>query len=88
MYSVVYHFKAKDTKVFHFGSNLRKKVPNHSPEHILFRWILLLRIFFRDLSEGENVSDIKPPLKSNRYYEKLVKTNITLCLEYCIISHP
>ena len=28
-------------KVFHFGSNVQKKVPNHSPEHLFFRWIVL-----------------------------------------------
>ena len=24
---------------FQFGSNIQKKVPNHSPERLLFRWI-------------------------------------------------
>ena len=26
---------------FSFGSNIQRNVPNHSPEHLLFRWIVL-----------------------------------------------
>ena len=35
---------AKSRKVFHFGSNLKKKVPNYSPELILFWWIVLREV--------------------------------------------
>ena len=43
----------------------KKTVPNNSPEH-LFRWIVLRRLirhlFFWDLNQSENLSEIKPPL--------------------------
>ena len=35
-------FTLTSQRVFHFGSNLQKKVPSHNPEHLLFtRWIAL-----------------------------------------------
>ena len=36
-------------------------VPNHSTEHLLFRWSQLAPIF-GDLSQSEQLSEIKPPL--------------------------
>ena len=59
---------AYSQKVFHFDSNLQKKVPNHCSEHLFFRWIGsaqgsdLESSFFGDWSQSEKRSDIKPPL--------------------------
>ena len=54
----------KSHKIFHFGLNLQKMVPNHYPEHLLFRWIALrtvqwLALTFWDLSQSEKLSEIK-----------------------------
>ena len=55
---------AYSQKVFQFGSNLKKKDPNHSPEHLLFRWIVFWGVIWHigDLSQTEKLYDIKPPL--------------------------
>ena len=46
---------------FQFGSILqKKKVPNHSPEHLLFRWIV----------KFENLSEIKPHLSVMAIFTK------------------
>ena len=39
--SVMSLWKTPCTEIFYFGWNLKKKVPNHSPEHLLFWWIKL-----------------------------------------------
>ena len=61
---------AYSQKVFQFGSNLKKKVPNRSPEHLLFRWIVfwgvIWHLFVGDLSQSEKLSDIKPPLELSK----------------------
>ena len=52
-------------KVLNFGSNLKKKVLNHLPEHLLFRCIVLRRVFwhlFLDLAKVKKLSEIKPTL--------------------------
>jgi hypothetical protein len=46
------------------------KVPNHSPEHLLFRWIVFWRViwhlFVGDLSQSEKLSEIEPPLELDK----------------------
>ena len=65
---------AKSQKVLHFGSNLKKKVPNYNPEHLalLFRWIVLRVVIFVTLwgdisAKSEKLSKIKPPFAVLNY---------------------
>ena len=54
---------ALSQKVFHFGSNLNKKVQNHYPEHYPPKEkIVIWHPFSGDLSKTENLSEIMPPL--------------------------
>ena len=57
---------ALSQKVFHFGTDLLKKVPKFYSEHHLFRSIVLrlvtLNLLFGDLSQNEELFEIKPPL--------------------------
>ena len=49
----------------HFGWNLQKWMPNPSPEHFLFRKIVVKIVFesiFGDVSQSERLSEIKSPL--------------------------
>ena len=56
---------AKSHKVFHFGSNLQKRVPIQDPEHLLFSdQVRDLTSFFEDLGQSEKPSEIKSPLFS------------------------
>jgi hypothetical protein len=57
---------AQSQKVFHFGSNLQKKVPNHAPEHYSPKDIVLRGMIFDpflgDFSQSEKRSEIEPSL--------------------------
>ena len=44
---------------FLFWFHLQKNVPNHYPEHLLFRWIVLRIVIFHILLEIEKLSEIK-----------------------------
>ena len=58
--------KLREIRDFHFGSNLQKKVANHFPESLLFRWV--------DSAQGsqsEKNSENMQPLKSKRKTPKL-----------------
>ena len=37
---------AESQKVFYFGSNLPKNVPNHYPEHLFFKRIVLRKVIW------------------------------------------
>ena len=58
---------ATSHKLFHFGSNKKEKAPNHGPEHLLFRLIVLRvevwHLFLVDLSQSEKLFEIKLPFK-------------------------
>ena len=67
---------AKFQKVFHFGSNIPKYVPNQYPEHYppTYREDAQggdLAPFLENLSQSKNLSEIKPPLVPS--VAKLVK---------------
>ena len=47
----------------------------HSPEQLFFRWIVL-RIFFGDWSQSEKLSEIKPPLVSEWFFDAFITKNI------------
>ena len=66
------------TKVFQSKGSLisesfslwhEKQLPNHAPEHYVFRWIMVRGVichhFLGDLSQSEKLSEIKPPLEGN-----------------------
>ena len=53
------------SEVFHFCSNLKKNVPNPSPEHSVSKEKILRSVIwqlFLDLSQSEKSSEIMPPL--------------------------
>ena len=53
------------SEVFHFCSNLKKNVPNPSPEHSVSKEKMLRSVIwqlFLDLSQSEKSSEIMPPL--------------------------
>ena len=54
----------------------KSKVPNHSPQHLLFRWIVLriviCHLLFWDLNQSEKRSEIKPPLASGLWRHTLL----------------
>ena len=57
---------AKSQNVFHFVSNLPKKVSNHSPEHYppkekILRGVIWY-LFWKIWAKVKNNSEIKPPL--------------------------
>ena len=66
------------SKRFYFDST-QKWVPNPSPEHLLFRWIVLKGVirhsFFEDLNRSEKHSEIKPFLEGTLW--------ISFCLYLC-----
>ena len=57
------------------SSNLQKKVPNQPPEHLLYKWIVLRgviwHLIFENLSQNENLSEIKLPLVVAIHAEKI-----------------
>ena len=55
---------------FYFGSNLPKKAPNLYPEHYPPKEKMLRIVGY--LSQSENLSEIKPPLKG---YSMVVNLN-------------
>ena len=56
--------------MFHFASNLHKRVPNYYPKHLFFRWIVIWHICFGDLRQSEKLSEIKPPVVAFRNSRK------------------
>ena len=52
-------------KVFYFGSNLQKKVPNHSPALLLFRWTVLRAVIGTYFEIG---AEAKTSLRLNHLY--------------------
>ena len=68
----------------------QKKVPNYNPEQLLFRWIVLRAViwylFFGDLGQSENLSEIKSPLK--RESLEFILHEASLCnLTEMVASH-
>ena len=57
--------------VYYFGSNLQKKAPNHSPEHLRSRvnrdHDSGLTHFLGDWRQSEKISEIKSPLSARRH---------------------
>ena len=60
---------ASSHKVFHFGSNLQKWGPNHDPEHVFFKLIVLRIIiwhpFLKIWAKFKKLSEIKPPFPTS-----------------------
>ena len=53
----------------------KKKVPNQPPEHLLYKWIVLRGVIWHlileNLSQNENLSEIKLPLVVAIHAEKI-----------------
>ena len=62
--------------MFHFGSNLPKKVPNHYPEH--YPHESDLATFLWDWRQREKLSEIKPPLPKFKSIRNLTPMCIVL----------
>ena len=70
------------SEVFHFGSNLFKKVSNHAPEKEI---VLRGTFFFEDFSHSERVFEIKPPLYSVPLKILLIMNQLNFCMDFVAI---
>ena len=65
-----------------------KKIPNHYPKHLFFRWIVLRIVIwhlsFGDLSQSAKFSQINPPLTLELNIKSSVLELLILSLIYCI----
>ena len=72
-------------KVFHFGSNLKKKVPNHDPEHLLLRLIVLRVAIWHML---EIWAKVKNWLRLSHLLREKIKFDFKYLWSHCVTVKP